>query len=422
MSYVLIVFLLIGSAFFSSTEIAYAAANKSRLRKAAESGSRNGKWALYISEHYDKALCTILIGNNLVNIASSSVATVIAMELVGNAGVAVATGVMTVLLLIFGEILPKQIAKQFCDKYALLSAPVLHVLLWITKPIVWLFMKLIAALSKLWARAKTDTSITYDDLMTMVEIVEEEGLLEETSVELLQAAIEFDDIEVHKVITHRVNMVALDIDAPIEESIWTALNSEYSRIPVYENSIDNIIGFLPVNVLLKELLDTHTPDIRSMLTEPMFVPQTKKLPEVLDQMRRNKFHMVIVTDDYGGTLGLATMEDILEELVGEIWDETDEIAPQIVEQEDGSLLVDGETLLARFWEHLEEDDEEDELEDSFVTMSGWATEMLDKYPEVNDTFCYRNYQITVLETDNLCASKLQVIKLPEPEDTESDED
>ena len=375
MSYVAIVLLLICSAFFSSTEIAYAAANKSRLRKAAESGSRNGKWALQISEQYNKALCSILIGNNLVNIASSSVATVIAMQLVGAAGVAVATAVMTVLLLIFGEILPKQIGKQFCDKYVLLIAPVLHFFMWITKPIVWLFMQMIAQLSKLWARAKTDTAITYDDLMTMVEMVEEEGLLEETSVELLQAAIEFDDIEVHKVITHRVNMVALDIDAPIEESIQMALNSEYSRIPVFENSIDNIIGFLPMNLLLKELLDNKTPDIRSMMTEPMFVPQTKKLPEVLDMMRRTKFHMVIVTDDYGGTLGIATMEDILEELVGEIWDETDEIEPQLVELSEDSFLVDGDMLLVDFLEHV--DEEEPELDDIFVTVSGWATELLE---------------------------------------------
>ena len=391
MSYILIVLLIIGSAFFSSSEIAYAAANKSRLRKAAESGSRNGKWALHISENYSKALCAILIGNNLVNIASSSVATVIAMDLVGAAGVAVATAVMTVLLLIFGEILPKQIGKQFCDKYVQTIAPVLHVFMWITKPFVWLFMKMIAQISKLWVRTKTDASITYDDLMTMVEMVEEEGLLEETSVELLQAAIEFDDIEVHKVVTHRTNMVALDIDAPIEESIQTALNSEYSRIPVYENSIDNIIGFLPMNLLLKELLDNETPDIRSMMTEPVFVPQTKKLPEVLDLMRRAKFHMVVVTDDYGGTLGIATMEDILEELVGEIWDETDEIEPELVELSEESFLVDGDMMLVDFLEHI--DEEEPELDNSFITMNGWVTEILDKYPEVNDSFCYRGYEI-----------------------------
>ncbi len=420
MSYVLIVFLLIGSAFFSSTEIAYAAANPSRLRKAAEAGSKNGKWALNISEHYDKALCAILIGNNLVNIASSSVATVIAMQLVGDAGVAIATGVMTVLLLIFGEILPKQLAKQFCDKYALLTAPLLRLFIAITKPFVWLFMKLIALISKVWVRAKTDTAITYDDLMTMVEMVEEEGLLEDTSVELLQAAIEFDDIEVHKVITHRVNMTALDIDAPIEESIYTALSSEYSRIPVYEDSIDNIIGILPVSVLLKELLDNPAPDIRTMLTEPLFVPQTKKLPEVLDKMRRAKFHMAVVTDDYGGTLGIATMEDILEELVGEIWDETDEIEPEVVEVTEENLLVEGDMLMVDFLEYLEEEDPE--LDGDFATVNGWVTEVLDKYPEVNDTFQYRNYQITVLETDNLCASKLQIIKLEKPEDEESEED
>ena len=420
MSYILIVFLLICSAFFSSTEIAYAAANKSRLRKAAESGSRNGKWALNISENYNKALCTILIGNNLVNIASSSVATVIALELVGAAGVAVATAVMTVLLLIFGEILPKQIGKQFCDKYVLLIAPVLHFFMWLTKPIVWLFMQLIAQLSKLWARAKTDTSITYDDLMTMVEMVEEEGLLEETSVELLQNAIEFDDIEVHKVVTHRTSMVALDIDAPIEESIQMALNSEYSRIPVYEDSIDNIIGFLPMNLLLKELLDNEAPDIRAMMTKPVFVPHTKKLPEVLDLMRRTKFHMVVVTDDYGGTLGVATMEDILEELVGEIWDETDEIEPDLVELNDGAFLVDGDMLLVRFLEYVDED--EPELDDVFVTINGLATELLDKYPEVNDVFCYWGYAFTVLETDNLCASKLRVTKLPCSEDEDSEED
>lgn len=419
MSYVLIVFLLICSAFFSSTEIAYASANESRLRKAAESGSKSGKRALYIKEHYNKTLCTILIGNNLVNIASSSVATVIALELVGDAGVAVATGVMTVLLLIFGEILPKQLAKQFCDKYALFSASLLHLLYKLTSPLVWLFMQMIALVSKVWTRAKTDTAITYDDLMTMVEIVEEEGILEETSVELLQAAIEFDDIEVHKVITHRVNMTALDINDPIEESIQTALASEYSRIPVYEDSIDNIIGILPVSVLLKELLDNPTPDIRAMLTEPLFVPQTKNLPEVLDQMRRSKFHIAVVTDDYGGTLGIATMEDILEELVGEIWDETDEIEPDIVEISEDSFFMDGSLMLGDFLEHI--DVEDPELDDYIITVSGWATEILEDYPKVADSFHYRNYRITVAETDDLCATKLRVERLEPEEEPEEDD-
>ena len=411
--YIGIILLLIGSAFFSSSEIAYASANRSRLRKAAEAGSKAGKWALEISEHYDKALCTVLIGNNLVNIASSSVATVIAMALVGDAGVAIATGVMTFLLLIFGEILPKQLAKQYCDSYALAVAPILKLCMVITAPLVRLFMAMIAQLSKLWGGSQ-DASITYEDLVTVIEAVEEEGIIDEDCSELLQSAIEFDETEAQEIVTHRVEMTALDISDPVEELIETALNCEYSRIPVYEDTIDNIIGILPVNQLLKELLDTPTPDIRALLQEPVFVPQTRELPELLEQMRRSKFHMAVVTDDHGGTLGIVTMEDILEELVGEIWDETDEIEEDIVELPNDDLLVDGGMMLGDFLEYIEVNDPE--LEDYIITVSGWVTEVLDDYPEVGDTFQYQNYRITIEETDDLCASKLRLQKLPETED------
>ena len=411
--YIGIILLLIGSAFFSSSEIAYASANRSRLRKAAEAGSKAGKWALEISEHYDKTLCTVLIGNNLVNIASSSVATVIAMALVGDAGVAIATSVMTFLLLIFGEILPKQLAKQYCDSYALAVAPILKLCMVITAPLVRLFMAMIAQLSKLWGGSQ-DASITYEDLVTVIEAVEEEGIIDEDCSELLQSAIEFDETEAQEIVTHRVEMTALDISDPVEELIETALNCEYSRIPVYEDTIDNIIGILPVNQLLKELLDTPTPDIRALLQEPVFVPQTRELPELLEQMRRSKFHMAVVTDDHGGTLGIVTMEDILEELVGEIWDETDEIEEDIVELPNDDLLVDGGMMLGDFLEYIEVNDPE--LEDYIITVSGWVTEVLDDYPEVGDTFQYQNYRITIEETDDLCASKLRLQKLPETED------
>jgi len=411
--YLAILLLMIGSAFFSSSEIAYASANRSRLRKAAESGSKRGKWALEISEHYDKALCTVLIGNNLVNIASSSVATVIAMALVGDAGVAIATGVMTFLLLIFGEILPKQLAKQFCDSYALAVSPILKLCMVITKPLVVLFMAMIQKLSRLWGGSQ-DAAITYEDLVTVIETVEEEGIIDEDCSELLQSAIEFDETEVQEIVTHRVEMTALDIHDPVEELIQTALHSEFSRIPVYEDTIDNIIGILPVNQLLKELLDTPTPDIRGLLQEPVFVPQTKELPEVLDRMRRDKFHIAVVTDDHGGTLGIVTMEDILEELVGEIWDETDEIEEDIVELPNEDLLVDGGMMLGDFLEYIEVDDPE--LEDYIITVSGWVTEVLDDYPKVGDTFLYQNYRITIEETDDLCASRLRLQKLPEEND------
>lgn len=416
--YLAIVLLLIGSAFFSSSEIAYASANKSRLKKAAESGDKKGKWAQEISEHYDKTLTAVLIGNNLVNIASSSVATVIAMALVGDAGVAVATAVMTILLLIFGEIIPKQLAKQFCDSYALAISPIMKVVLLITRPFVWLFGKIIHVISKSWAWAKTDTSITYEDLVTIIEAVEEEGVIDEDCSELLQSAIEFDETEVQEISTHRVEMTALDINDSTEEIIETALNSEYSRIPVFEDTIDNIVGILPVNLLLKELLDTDHPNIMEMLQEPLFVPQTKKLPEVLDLMQRSKIHMAIVTDDHGGTLGIVTMEDILEELVGEIWDETDTIEEEIIQVSENEYLADGSMMLNDFLEYFEIEDPE--LEDYIITVNGWVTEILDDYPKVNDSFDYKNYHILIEETDDLVVSSLKVIRT-EPIEKEYEE-
>ena len=274
-------------------------------------------------------------------------------------------------------------------------------------------MAMIAQLSKLWGGSQ-DASITYEDLVTVIEAVEEEGIIDEDCSELLQSAIEFDETEAQEIVTHRVEMTALDISDPVEELIETALNCEYSRIPVYEDTIDNIIGILPVNQLLKELLDTPTPDIRALLQEPVFVPQTRELPELLEQMRRSKFHMAVVTDDHGGTLGIVTMEDILEELVGEIWDETDEIEEDIVELPNDDLLVDGGMMLGDFLEYIEVNDPE--LEDYIITVSGWVTEVLDDYPEVGDTFQYQNYRITIEETDDLCASKLRLQKLPETED------
>ncbi|MBQ7888297.1 MAG: HlyC/CorC family transporter [Erysipelotrichaceae bacterium] len=416
--YLAIVLLLIGSAFFSSSEIAYASANKSRLKKAAESGDKKGKWAQEISEHYDKTLTAVLIGNNLVNIASSSVATVIAMALVGDAGVAVATAVMTILLLIFGEIVPKQLAKQFCDSYALAVSPIMKVVLLITRPFVWLFGKIIHVISKSWAWAKTDTSITYEDLVTIIETVEEEGVIDEDCSELLQSAIEFDETEVQEISTHRVEMTALDINDSTKEIIETALNSEYSRIPVFEDTIDNIIGILPVNLLLKELLDTDQPDIKEMLQEPLFVPQTKKLPEVLDLMQRSKIHMAIVTDDHGGTLGIVTMEDILEELVGEIWDETDTIEEEILQVSENEFLADGSMMLNDFLEYFEIEDPE--LDDYIITVNGWITEILDDYPKVNDSFDYKNYHIIIEETDDLVVSSLKVIRT-ETKDNDDEE-
>jgi CBS domain containing-hemolysin-like protein len=258
-----------------------------------------------------------------VNIAASSVATVIAISLVGSAGIAYATGIMTVFLLIFGEIVPKQLAKQHSDSYVVAIAPVMRFLMIITKPIVAVFMRFIAFVSKLWGGTSQEAPMTDDELATIIETVEEEGVIDQERRDLLQSAIEFNEIKVQEVITYRKDILAADINDSTDEIIKTALDSPYSRIPVYDGSIDNIIGVLSLNHLLKSLSRKETPDIRLMLTEVSFVHKSKELPVVLEEMRRKKIHMTVVTDDYGGTLGILTMEDIPEQLVGEIWDETD---------------------------------------------------------------------------------------------------
>lgn len=416
--YLFIVFLLACSAFFSSTEIAFASASKTRLKQRAENGSLREKWALEISDNYDKALCAILIGNNLVNIASSSMATVIAMQLVGDAGVAIATGVMTVLLLIFGEILPKQLAKQFCDPYAVTAAPLLHFFMFITRPLVFLFMKLIALLSRLWGGGSKDDAITIEDLASIIETVEEEGVIDEDRSELLQSAIEFDETEAREIITHRMDMLALDINDDPDEIIAAALDSQYSRIPIYDGRIDNIIGILQVNHLLRELMDGNKPNISSLITEAEFVPQTKKLPAVLEQLRQHKNHIAVVTDEYGGTFGIITMEDILEELVGDIWDETDEIDPDITDETETGFTMDGSMMLGDFLEHIEVEDEE--LEDHITTVGGWATEVLGDYPDEGQSFRYRDYIVTIEEIEEFRVTKLRVLHDPQ-EETEDEE-
>jgi CBS domain containing-hemolysin-like protein len=405
-SYIGVVLLLFCSAFFSSSEIAYASANKLRLRKANESGRLKGKWAFYISENYRKALCTILIGNNLVNIAASSVATVIGISLAGGAGVVYATEIMTVLLLVFGEIVPKQLAKQHADSYVVAISPILRFLMIITKPIVTVFMRFIICVSKLWGGASHEAAMTSDELATIIETVEEEGVIDQERRDLLQSAIEFDEIKAQEVVTYRQDILAVDINDGAEEIIKTALGSPYSRIPVYAGSIDNIIGVLSLNRLLKGLSNGITPDIRLMLTDASFVHKSKELPVVLNEMRRKKVHMVIITDDYGGTLGILTMEDILEQLVGEIWDETDKIRIEFLEVSENNYEVDGNVNIYKFLDYFHIKD--DELKEHFVTLGGWSIERLGGFPRQGDSFEYKNLTVIAAEMDELRVTKLRI--------------
>ena len=430
--YLIIIFVcLVFSAFFSGSEIAFNSANKSRLKKSAEAGSSAAKLAYDITENFTLTLSTILIGNNLVNIAASTASTVIAINLFidfgnGNESLAslIATLVLTVIVLIFGEIIPKVICKKHADKVAPFIAFPIRVITYILYPIVLLVTLLVRGLSKLWGKESTENtpSVTEDELSTIIDTVEEEGVIDEDQSELLQSTLEFQDTTVEEIMTARINMIDIDIEDDIESIVETIDESRYSRIPVYEGDIDNIIGVLYLNHYYKALANCdgdHTKiDIRSLLLPPKMIHKTMKLPAALAMMRERQVHLAIVIDEFGGTLGIVSMEDILEEIVGEIWDESDEIISMIERTGENTYDVSGDMNIDDFFYEI--DFEDDEFECEYSTVGGWAVEALDADPHVGDSYTYKNLCVIVTEMDELRVVKLTVLitKSSEDEDEE----
>ena len=399
MRYVLtIVLMVILSACFSASEISFNASNKLRLKKAAEGGSRSAALAYRISEDFTTALSAILIGNNLANIAASTAATVITMNLLlslrslasDGAASFVSTVVMTTIILILGEIVPKIIAKNNADAAVRLFAWPTRILTWILYPLVWVVMLLIRLLSRLWGKDDEDApTVTEEELSSIIETVEEEGVIDEDKSELLQSATDFRDTTVEAIMTPRIDMTAFDIADPPEEIEGLVNDSRYSRIPVYEDSIDNIIGILYLNHYYKKLAEEEEGrpfNLRDILMTPCFIHKTMRLPAALSLLRERKTHMAIVVDEYGGTLGLVTMEDILEELVGDIWDETAEIVTECVKTGENTYEVSGDMNIDDFFAEIEF--EPREFECDYSTMGGWAIEMLDADPHVGDSFTF----------------------------------
>lgn len=398
--YILIILLmLILSAYFSGSEISFNASNKMRLKKAAEAGSKSAALAYKISEDFNTALSAILIGNNLANIAASTAATVIAMNMLLSLGALnsdgmaslISTVVMTVIVLIFGEIVPKILAKNNADTVVRWCAYPTRILTWILYPLVWLVMCLIRLLSRLWGEDDQNApTVTEEELSSIIETVEEEGVIDEEKSELLQSALEFRDTTVEEIMTPRIDMKTFDISDPVKDLEVLADSSRYSRIPVYEDSIDNIIGILYLNRYYKHLTGArgiHTDaDIRKILMNPCFIHKTMKLPAALTLLRERKMHLAIVVDEYGGTMGLVTMEDILEELVGDIWDESDEIVAEFTKTGESTYEVSGDMNIDDFFAECEFEPRDFSCE--YSTMGGWAIEMLDADPHVGDSFTF----------------------------------
>ena len=416
-----IALLILVSAFFSGTEIAFASANPARLKsKRQQKDSLSLLIASKIVGDYENMLGAVLIGNNLANIAASSIATLIVMDLLGEGYAWVATLVMTILVLIFGEIIPKVLAKQFAEQYCIAVAIPIYVLSLILKPITLIMTGLIGLLSKLWESSIADPdAVSEDDFENIIDIVEDEGVLDEEQCDLLQNALDFDTVLAYEVITPRVDMDAINIRDPYEMNIRKIEDYIYSRIPVYEDTPDNIIGILHLNHFYKEFVKGERVNIRSLLLPVTYVHKTMPLPDVLEKMKETKSHMVVVLDEYGGTMGILTMEDVLEQLVGEIWDESDEIEREFICIDDTHFEADGDMRIYDFFDEFDIDiDEDEDFETDSATVGGWTITMLDGEVNEGDSFTFENLKITVKKAEEYRVERIEVEKLPEEEEEE----
>lgn len=382
---VALVILVCLSAFFSSAETAYSSLNLIRLRSRADAGDRQAAKVLALAEQYDSLLSTILIGNNIVNIGASSIGTVLFTKVLGGAyGPTVSTVVLTLVVLTFGEITPKSMAKEMPESLALSFAPVLSALVTIFTPLNWIFGQWKKFLAKRFYTGDRDT-ITEGELVTMVSEAEKDGELTDRESELIRSAIEFDDVEAQDVLTPRVDVVAVEDDTPMEEVVDLFAESGYSRLPVYHETIDNIIGVVHEKDCFSAMRRGDVKDVKleSLIAPTLYTTSATQISTLLLTLRESKHHMAVVVDEYGGTAGIITLEDILEELVGEIWDEHDDVVEEIHRQSDGSVLVSGAAGIDDVAEELGIRDQE---EIDAIAISGLVQEKLGRLPKVGDHF------------------------------------
>lgn len=415
------VVLLLLSAFFSSTETAFSSVSKIRLKNLADNGNKKAKTALYVAERYSKALTTILVGNNIVNIANSALATVFFVNIFGEAqGTVISTVVITIVVLIFGEVLPKNIAIDNAEKICITFAPVLKFLMVLLTPLSIILMGINKLYKKLSRNSNhQEPSVTEDELKYIIESIEEEGVLEQQESELVQSALEFDEKTAEEILTPRVDMVAIDIDDPVEEITELVLKERYSRIPVYRDNIDKIIGVLHTRDYLEALVNNNEkPNIEAMLQPAHFIYKTKKLSALLADFKYNKIHLAVVTDDYGGILGIVTMEDLLEQIVGEIWDEDEEVEKMSLKISDNKYEVSGDMPISDMLELFDKPTKYIETESNSV--GGWALEQLANIPEPGEQFTYKELEITIREV--LDQRILSMIIVYTPSETEEDEE
>lgn len=401
---IIMAILVMMSAYFSATETAFSSLNKTRLKTIAEDGNKKAELALKLSEQYDKLISTILIGNNIVNIGVASLGTIFFVNLLNDQtlGSSVSTVVITLAVLIFGEITPKSIAKDCPEKFAMFSSPIIRILIVVLTPINFVFSAWKKMVSKL-LKIEGNEKMSQEELLMFVDEVEQEGTIDEDEGDLIRNVIEFTETRAEDILTHRVDLEAVSVDADKDEISLKFQQTQYSRLLVYEENIDNIIGF----ILQK---DFYTVDgitktsVKKIIKPVIFTQKSEMINDLLKTLQVNKSHIAVVLDEYGGTLGIVTMEDILEELVGEIWDEHDEVVEDFKKLNENKYRVDCSVNAEDFYEFFEiESDSES------ISLGGWVMEQLGKVPEKGDKFEYEMLDITVFETDSRRATKIDVI-------------
>ena len=414
--WIIAVLLLFCAAFFAVAETAYASCPKSRVKAAAERGDARAKTALLILDDFDKAISTLLICTNIVHIATASIVTVAVTKMWGLSAVSISTIVTTIVVFFAGEMLPKSIAKKYSEPLALATGPVLRFLMKVFTPLSALLTWVGQSAAKL-TPDETPVSFTEDELYDIIEDMTEEGSLDEQQGELISSALQFGEVTVESVLTPRVDLVAVDISSSLENILAVIKTTNHSRLPVYEGSIDNIIGVLQIRKFIKAYLRLgNNLDLRPLMDEVFFIHQSTNIDELLPVMSKRKLNMAVVTDNYGGTLGIVTVEDILEELVGEIWDEDDVVEESFVELGDGVYMVGADESVTDVFEQLGFEDPEADEELVNTLMGEWAYEQFSAIPKVGDSFRYHRVQVTVAAMTHNRILKLKVALLPETEE------
>lgn len=386
--------LIIMSGYFSATETAFSSFNKTRMKNLAEQGNKRAALAVKISEDYDKMLSTILIGNNIVNIAAASIGTVLFVNIYGDIGATISTVVITIVVLVFAEITPKGVAKDCPEKLAIFSAPLLRGIMVLFTPLTFIFSAWKKLISKVF-RLKSETKMSQSELLMLVEEVQQDGSIDENEGDLLKNAIEFTERRASDILTHRVDLEAVDIESSKQEIARVFAQSKFSRILAYEENIDHIAGVIHLKDFYDEAGITKKP-LKEIITPAVFVMENERVDDILRRLQKEKSHIAVVVDEYGGTYGIVTMEDILEELVGEIWDEHDEVSSLVKKTGDNTYIIDGLEEMDDFCELFGLDD----LETDSVSLGGWIMEQLEKIPEDGDSFEYETLSVKVLKTEN----------------------